>query len=131
MIWKGIKLEFYRAFHNIWYVISLLVATAIALAQFFTQVLPKTQVIGSGDSMDYPYSVFNSSLMYGLGSYYDYIFYYSIILIATVPYAVSYYTDMKEGYIKNVSTRMDISGYLVGKYLAVFVSAGSICVFHL
>lgn len=131
MIWKGIKLEFYRAFHNIWYVISLMATTAIALAQFFTQVLPKTQAIGSGDSIDYPYSVFNSSLMYGLGSYYDYIFYYSIILIATIPYAASYYRDMKEGYIKNVSTRMDISGYLVGKYLAVFVSAGSICVIPL
>lgn len=35
--------------------------------------------------------------------------------------------DVKEGYIKNISTRMDTTGYLMGKYLAVFVSAGSIC----
>lgn len=131
MIWKGIKLEFYRAFHNIWYLTALLAATAIALVQFFTQVVPKTQVIGSGDSMDYPHSVFNSSLMFGLGSYYDYIYYMSIILLATVPYATSYYMDMKEGYIKNISTRMNTTGYLVGKYLAVFVSAGSICVIPL
>lgn len=131
MIWKGIKLEFYRAFHNIWYVASLLVATAIALVQFFTQVIPKTQVIGSGESIDYPHSVFNSSLMFQMGSFYSYIYYFSIILLATVPYATSYFTDMKDGYIKNVSTRMNTTGYLAGKYLAVFVSAGSICVIPL
>ncbi|MFG6325287.1 MAG: hypothetical protein K1W00_00400 [Lachnospiraceae bacterium] len=127
MIWKGIKLEFYRAFHNIWYVGALLAATAIALVQFFAMVMPKTVAIGSGDSIDYPHSVFNSSLMFCLGSFYDEIFYLSIILLATVPYAASYYMDVKEGYIKNISTRMDTTGYLMGKYLAVFVSAGSIC----
>lgn len=131
MIWKGIKLEFYRAFHNIRYVAALLVATAIALAQFFTQVIPKTHVIGSGESIDYPHSVFNSNLMFGLQSFYSYIYYFSIILLATVPYAASYFTDMKDGYIKNVSTRMNTTGYLAGKYLAVFVSAGSICVIPL
>lgn len=131
MIWKGIKLEFYRAFHSIWYVGALLGATAIALAQFVTRVIPKTQVIGSGDSMDYPYSVFNSCLMLELRLGYEYVFYYSIILLAAVPYAVSYYTDIKDGYIKNICTRMDTKGYLVGKYLAVFVSAGSICVIPL
>lgn len=131
MIWKGIKLEFYRAFHNIWYVGALLAATAIALVQFFTQVMPKTQVIYSGDNLNYPHSVFNSSLMFGLGSYYLEIYYTSIVLLATVPYAASYFMDVKDGYIKNIYTRMDAAGYLVGKYLAVFVSAGSICVIPL
>ena len=131
MIWKGIKLEFYRAFHNVWYAGALSVSIVLALVHFFTQVMPKAQVIGTGDSMDYPYSVFNSSIMLDLGNGFEYIFYYSVILLATVPYAASYYTDIKDGYIKNISTRMNTTGYLVGKYLAVFVSAGSICVIPL
>lgn len=132
MIWKGIKLEFYRAFHNIWYVSALLAATAIALAQFFTQVIPRIQAIGSGYNMDYPLSVFNTGLMFSLsGPHYVYIYYFSIILLSTVPYATSYFTDIKNGYIKNISTRMSTTGYLIGKYLAVFVSAGSICVIPL
>lgn len=131
MIWKGIKLEFYRAFHNIWYVAALITATALALAQFFTQVIPRTQAISSGYNLDYPYSVFNTGLMFSLSSHYAYIYYFSIILLATVPYAASYFTDIKEGYIKNISTRMNTTGYIIGKYLAVFVSAGSICVIPL
>lgn len=131
MIWKGIKLEFYRAFHSVWYVVALLIATAIVLVQFFTQVVPLAQAIGSGYNIDYPHSVFNTALMYMLNSHYSYIFYYSIILIAALPHTVSYFSDIKDGYIKNITTRMDRKGYLVGKYLAVFVSSGSICIIPL
>jgi hypothetical protein len=131
MIRKGIELEFYRAFHNVWYFISLTIAVILVLLQFFLRVIPYSTRMAGTINIDYPYSVFNTGIMFETGSYYSHLYYFSIILLATVPYAASYFNDMKDGYIKNIAARMDIKGYLIGKYLAVFVSAGSICVIPL
>lgn len=131
MIRKGIKLEMYRAFHNVAYYFALAIACLIAIVHFVLEVLPRTQSIGVLTNIDYPYSVFNSALVFDFGSFYQYLYYYGIILIASLPYTISYFTDLRGGYIKNIYLRMDKKGYLIGKYLAVFLSAGSIAVIPL
>ena len=131
MIKTGIKLELYRAFHNFYYLLALLLGCAIAILHFVMQVIPKTRCIGVFQNIDYPYSVFNSCLPLDMGCFHLYLFYFAVILLGTIPFGMSYYTDLREGYIKNIYTRMEHNGYLIGKYLAVFLSAGSVCVIPL
>lgn len=131
MIRKGIKLELYRAFHNLGYIIALSAACAIALAHIIIKVLPESRSLGINGNLDYPPSVFNTCLMLDLGGEFGYLFYFGVILLASLPSSVSYFQDLRGGYIKNICTRMEKKGYLIGKYTAVFVSAGSICVIPL
>ena len=131
MTLKGIRLELYRAFHNFSYCFALAVGCLITIAHFVMQVLPKTTSIDVIINIDYPYSVFNSALMFDFGNFYQYLYYYGIVLISSLPYTISYFTDLRGGYIKNIYIRTDKSSYLIGKYLAVFLSAGSICVIPL
>lgn len=128
---KGFKLELYRAFHNTYYYIALIMGCAIAVAHFVVSVLPKTHGITGLSNIEYPWSVFNSCMPLDMTGYMTEIFYYAIVLIATLPFGMSYYTDLRGGYIKNIYTRMNAKGYLFGKYIAVFLSAGTICVIPL
>ncbi len=131
MIKKGVKLELYRAFHNASFYGALALGCLISIVHFVLEVLPKTKVIGCFVNISYPESVFNSCLALGFGSSEIYMYYFAIVLIGTIPFGVSYYTDLRYGYIKNIYTRMNRTGYLLGKYLAVFLSAGSVCVIPL
>ena len=125
---KGIKLELYRAFYNPGFLLAILAGCIIAGAHFFHQVLPKTAMIFSGYNIDYPVNLFNSMLPLDYVSFYGSIYYYAVPLLAVLPSGVSYYQDLKSGYRKNLCIRMDKKAYLAGKYLAVFLSAGVVCV---
>lgn len=131
MIRTGVRLELYRAFHNLAYYIALGLGCAIAVLHFVMQVLPKTKAIGVFMNIDYPHSVFNSCLALDLGGFHQSLFFYSVVLLGTLPFGMSYFTDLRDGYIKNIYTRMDRKGYLLGKYLAVFLTAGTVCIIPL
>lgn len=129
---QGIKLELYRAFHNAGFPIAVFLGSIIAVVQFVFRVLPEMDyIVDTSINLSYPLSIFNTCLMLDLGGFYSYLYYYAVMLIAVIPFGVSYYTDLREGYIKNVYTRMDRKGYLIGKYISVFVSAGFVCVIPL
>lgn len=125
---KGIKLELYRAFHNPGFWLAIAAGCIIAIVHFVHQVLPKTSVIFSGFNLDYPVTLFNSILPLDYVSFYGSIYYYAVPLLVVLPFGVSYYQDIKSGYRKNLYIRMDKKAYLAGKYLAVFLSAGVVCV---
>lgn len=126
---KGIKLELYRAFHNIYFYVALFIGCFIAVLQFALEVLPKAEAQGVFfGNMRYPSSVFNTCMALNMGGSVGYFYYFSIILIGTLPFAMSYYTDLREGYIKNVCIRVNQREYLLGKYIAVFSSAGVVCI---
>ena len=61
------------------------------------------------------------------------IFYliYFVGLMVALPYGVSYYSDNKNGIIKNICTRTDKGKYLRSKYLATFISGGIVSVIPL
>jgi len=127
MIFKGIRIELYRVFTSKIFYFTLLASSLIGVIQFILVVFPKAPFIFDGINISYPYSVFNTSMIYDVTSVYFTIFYYSLPLLCAIPYATSYYTDLKNGYIKNICTRYDRKGYYIGKYISVFVSAGLIC----
>ena len=129
---EGIKLELYRAFHSRTYVFALVIACLIAIAQVIAEAVPLIGgYAGEADNITYPPSLYNTCLMLNFAGFYGYLYYYASILLGTIAYGISYYTDLRGGYIKNLYTRMNRNGYLAGKYLAVFLSAGSICVIPL
>lgn len=128
---KGIKLEVYRAFHNPGFWIALAAGCFITVVHFFHQVLPKSSNIFYGLNMHYPVTVFNSILPLDYVSFYADIYYYSVPLLIVLPFGVSYYQDIQSGYRKNICIKMNKKNYLAGKYLAVFLSAGTVCVLPL
>lgn len=127
----GMKFELYRAFHNKAYLFALFLACVIAVAQFVLYVWPLRNGYHIMDNMTYPPSLYNTALMFDFKSFFGYFYYYAAILLAAVPYVTTYYTDLREGYIKNIYIRMNRTGYLAGKYMAVFLTGGTICVIPL
>lgn len=127
MFIKGIKIEMYRAIKNKLFLYTILASSLIGICQFLLVVLPGSKVLFSGMNITYPKSVFNMSMIFDVTSSYSTILYYSLPLFCAIPYATSYFLDLKNGYVKNICTRYEKKSYLIGKYISVFVSAGITC----
>ncbi|MBP3457718.1 MAG: ABC transporter permease [Lachnospiraceae bacterium] len=54
---------------------------------------------------------------------YNSLFYVLFPIIATLPFAGSYYTDLQSGYIKNICTRVSRKNYYMAKYCSTFLFA--------
>ena len=50
------------------------------------------------------------------------LFYYLMPIGAAIPFAWSYHTERKSGYLKNIASRTDKKKYFIAKTIAVFVS---------
>ncbi|MDD6827892.1 MAG: hypothetical protein PUE12_17620 [Oscillospiraceae bacterium] len=57
---------------------------------------------------------------------YSLAFFLMLPLLAVFPYGISYYTDMKSGYIKSIITRSKKMNYYVSKCCAMAISAFSV-----
>lgn len=60
-------------------------------------------------------------------SLFQVIFYYLLPVGAIIPFAWSYHTERKNGYLKNIASRIDKKKYFIAKAMAVFTS-GSLVV---
>lgn len=69
--------------------------------------------------------------MYWIGGNISSVFlqmYYILFpIMAVLPFAVTYYTEIKTGYMKNVSTRIGKKNYIVSKYIVSYVTGGLAC----
>ncbi len=124
---KMIKMEFERAFRSKTMTISLLVGLAIVLVQYFFVSFPYRNDIltyYSGSVGTYPISAFK--LWIELDSVHPYLSIYLTLFpfLAVLPYGLSYFFDLKSGYVKEIYARIDRKAYLWAKFLAVFVSGG-------
>ena len=128
---KAIKFELYRAFVSKKYLIALILGCVISVAQFVTRVLPYYGNVGTDQNMLYPQSLYNTCLMMDASGFYNNLYYYAIIIIAVIPFGTSYYTDRKEGYKKNIYIRISHMNYVIAKYIAIFLSAMTICIIPL
>ena len=54
----------------------------------------------------------------------SFLYYLILPILACIPFADSFFTDKKSGYIKNVLIRANRKDYFIGKYLATFIAAG-------
>ena len=129
-----IKTELERAFKSWGLWISLLIGTGISVAQFVTRVIPAAieplRLYMPDNATVMPISAFQ--MWIGNGTSFEYALFIRIVpILAAMPYAVTYLSDIKTGIIKNYVTRTSKFNYLFAKYIAVFVSGGVAVVFPL
>jgi len=72
--------------------------------------------------------IYTNWLSVSNGSIIQTIFFILLPLLIVFPFGTSFFTDIEQGYLKNIYTRVDRHKYLVSKYFAVFVSGGSVAV---
>ncbi len=121
---KMIKFEMSRAIENKMFYVSLFIGLMLSVLHIIIKVIPVANnplefFSGSG----YPKSVFNTWMCGSSNVFYS--IYLSIFpIIATVPYATTYCSDRKNGYMKNILQRAKKSDYMVAKYITSFIFAG-------
>ncbi len=125
---RVMKIEFERAYRSIGMKAALGIGLFIAVIQFIQYSYPwRNHILTwfSGSDNEYPLSLFN--MWIGVDDTHPWLAVYMTIfpILAAMPYGVSYYLDIKSGYVRNVCVRSGKKKYLAAKYFAVFVSAGT------
>lgn len=132
---KMIRFELSRAFTTIGFKLSILVGIIIAVSHFFISVLPYALKLDAITAMERPMMTPGQLYFIWLGgnsnSVQSFLFFMILPLLAALPFADSFYSDATEGYIAEISTRTNLSHYLIGKYIAVFLSGGVAVIFPL
>jgi ABC-type transport system involved in multi-copper enzyme maturation permease subunit len=108
--------------------LSLLVGLLIALTHIAMIVLPmlayQDAYLQYPNKMLNPHNVFSKWMGGESYSLQSYLFFLIAPILATLPFADTFFTDRKSGYIKNIYTRVSKRRYLMSKYLAVFLCGG-------
>lgn len=128
-----VKIELERAFRSMSFKLSIIIGIIIVGIQFCREVIPAAinpiYWIKS-NTLQVPANAFANSIIMGDGAYYT-LFVRLIPILATIPYAITYYTDNKKGIVKNYYSRTKKINYLIAKFIAVFTTGGTAAVFPL
>ena len=127
---KLIKLEWERVIKSKLFYTAIIIGLVIAIMQIIGEVFPY-----SVDLLKYysgkdgePFSLYMFSMCMNGSSLYKQIIITVLPVLAMMPHALSYHSDIKTGYIKNLYTRDKRINYLVAKYIVTFISAGIVIV---
>ena len=126
-----IKTELERAFKSWSLWLALIIGMGLSIAQIITRIIPAAMNPLMGYMPDnatlMPISAFQ--VWIGNGVSFEYSLFIRLIpILAAMPYAVTYLSDIKSGIIKNYVTRTAKFNYLAAKYIAVFVTGGVVVV---
>lgn len=121
---KILKIELKRAFYNKLFLISVLIGCIITGMQIYQNVLPMMEYNVNTYVEMPPHSVFSKWIGAGF-TFWDDLFFIIFPLLASIPFADSFYIDCKTGYVKNIFTRTKKSDYYLSKFIAVFLSGGT------
>lgn len=130
-----LQIEFKKAFKNKLFVFTLFLATAIAIYSaafcingYYKGIAFQTQLGQQFGAIYNPQlagaSLFNRWIGLEFISPAGTMYYLVFPLLACFPYAWSYFSEHKSGYIKNIATRTNKKTYFISKYIAVFFSGG-------
>lgn len=132
---KILKTEICRSFSNKRYLISLLIASAIVIWYSLDYLSFHIGENAAFTTENFPMNYLKTSYEHWLGIEYmaiqQYVFLLLLPILAVLPFGSSLYSDMKQGYAKNICIRTKKSHYIISKYIAVFISGGSVCAFPL
>lgn len=129
-----LKIELERAFRSRGMTLALLIGCAIVILHSIFVVYPRACNITEwyhGLGNENIHSVFDSWFLVEHFSPYRSIFIHILPILSTLPYGVTYFSDIKGGYIKSICTRCDKRKYMHAKYLATFISGGVTVIFPL
>lgn len=133
-MWKVLKIELKRSLFNKWTLISFLVTSGFCVLHFIdvyearmeyfaiTEELGYTKALNVCSSSAYEQWILYQSNMYG------YVLIFVMAIIAVLPFGASFYADMKSGYIKQIVSRITMKNYTRAKYIATFISGGTVVV---
>ena len=120
---RCLKFEFKRMFRNPAFWIALAIGTIIMILQV---------IVDNHEYIDNPLKYYMGAATYPATLYYKwafisgflnaYLFIFPIVVASA--YGITYYWDLKSGYVKNVLINMKRKDYLVAKYIVTFVSGG-------
>lgn len=117
-----LKLEFKRAI-NKKIIVVLSVGILLTLAHLYTEVIPMN-TYQRGES---PYlTPFTTWFANDSFSIYSQIFFMQLPILASIPYADSYWVDKNSGFIKCIYTRVKKNDYLIAKYITNFIVGGAV-----
>lgn len=125
---KLIKIELSRAIKSKTMALVLFLGLVITVSQIFTYVIPianfNERVVVDNYPMASPTTVFQAWIGNINILPQSYIFFALLPLLAAIPFADTFFTDRKSGYIKNVLVRTKKKDYFLAKYIATFISGG-------
>lgn len=123
---KLIRIELGRALKNKFFIMSLAIGLFIVLSQIILLIIPVSMNMDAILSKPYvfPSSVYNKWLGMESQTVQAVLYYLLLPILASIPFADSFYTDKKSGYLKNILIRTDKNKYYISKYIAVFLSGG-------
>lgn len=124
-----LRIEFSRALKNKYLLFAILLGCAVTVSHFVLHVVPthKGDLINAvlaPEKIWYPNSVFNQWIGETSYTMQTTLYYLLLPILAALPFADSFFLDMKTGYIKNVFIRINKSRYYIAKYLSTFVAGG-------
>lgn len=97
-----LKVELDRAYRSRGMLFALLAGTAIAIAQVIIEVVPVLEYQEYSGFKAFPHTLYEHCMGLKNSSAVAWYYYMFIVILATVPYAVTAYIDRKKGYLKNV-----------------------------
>lgn len=118
---KGLKFEFSRAFKSKGFWISLAIGIVFCITQQVDYNLTYNNVAGH-------VSAIQAFVGYDMFRVFNSIFVTLFPIVAVVPYAASYYSDLNSGYIKNICSNLSRKQYYVAKCVTVFISAALVII---
>lgn len=132
---KLLKVELYRLIHSKSFYLAILIGIFFSVWLLHDQLIETKQHIeviknyGTiKEGLYYPESLYNHFLGLDYWHQQSQTLYILFPLLASVPYAASYCTDKKSGYLKNILTRENKAVYYRSKFISVFFS-GFITIF--
>lgn len=131
---KIIGFEIERAFKSREMLYSLLIGFSIVIAHFCWFTVPSYIENVSGtykELSQQPMALYSHWIGGEYITVLSILFYWMLPILAVLPFGMSFYWDRKNGYIKNIVTRIEKKKYLLSKFIAVFLSAGTALVLPL
>ncbi|HBT65682.1 MAG TPA: hypothetical protein DEB10_13580, partial [Ruminococcaceae bacterium] len=130
---RVLRLELRKAFHNWLFLITLGIAGVIALWSGISVILAyyydlkmmalRAEVLNAAVNPGHSViTLFNKWIGQDYIAMATSLFYTLLPILAVLPYAWSYFSERKSGYVKLIVTRTHRNTYFLSKYAATFVS---------
>jgi hypothetical protein len=119
-----LKQEIKRAFSGRYFFISLSIGMAIVLWHFIQITFFSGVDLEEAVANNYcPLSLYNTWIGYRSGIQRS-IYFVIMPILAALPFGDTYFTDIKNGYAKNILIKRTRTNFALSKYVAVFLSGG-------
>lgn len=129
-MWNILKNECKRSLLNKWTIISMLIVSVFCVIHFNGRFesrmmyLERVNELGMHKSENVCISTAYENWIFFEPNLYRYALIFVLPILAVLPYGISYYSDLKSGYIKQIATRISMKVYTRAKYIATFLSGG-------